>query len=114
MENNQIMDDVKFKVDTKFVDDFSKEEKQKTIETLEEKGIISHQDAELMKLQLTRDRVNAEISEEQRKAQEVVREEGFCVVRCIWCHDIVVRFLLCASRLSEPVIVHLSESVGAY
>ena len=25
MENNQIMDDVKFKVDTKFVDDFSKE-----------------------------------------------------------------------------------------
>ena len=25
MENNQIMDDVKFKVDTKFIDDFSKE-----------------------------------------------------------------------------------------
>ena len=41
------------------------------IDALEAKGIISHQDAELLKLQLTRDRVNAEISEEQRKAQEV-------------------------------------------
>ena len=41
------------------------------IDALEAKGIISHQDAELRKLELTRDRVTNEIAEEQRKAQEV-------------------------------------------
>ena len=41
------------------------------IDALEAKGIISHQDAELRKLQLTSDRISGEISEEQRKAQEV-------------------------------------------
>ena len=45
--------------------------RQSDIDALEAKGIISHQDAELLKLQLTSDRISGEISEEQRKAQEV-------------------------------------------
>ena len=45
--------------------------RQSDIDALEAKGIISHQDAELRKLQLTSDRISGEISEEQRKAQEV-------------------------------------------
>ncbi|HPB85741.1 MAG TPA: hypothetical protein PLR63_08140 [Paludibacteraceae bacterium] len=45
--------------------------RQSDIDALEKKGIISHQEAELLKLELTRDRVTNEITEEQRKAQEV-------------------------------------------
>jgi hypothetical protein len=45
--------------------------RQSDIDALEEKGIISHQEAELRKLELTRDRVTNEITEEQRKAQDV-------------------------------------------
>ena len=45
-------------------------QRQNDIDKLEKAEIISHQEAELRKLQLTSERVNAEIAEEQRKAQE--------------------------------------------